>query len=85
LNNVDIHLMKSKTTLEILHMIEKEPRIYINEIAKRLGLNHKTVKYHVSKLVENNLIVIEKQGKKNFLTPKLMFDTNMNTIPDLDE
>ncbi|MHA1684469.1 MAG: winged helix-turn-helix transcriptional regulator [Promethearchaeota archaeon] len=74
MSNVDIKLAKSKVTLKILRMIEEEPGIYANQIASVLSLNHKTVKYHVDKLVNNNLVEIKKEGRKNFLYPRIEFN-----------
>ncbi len=71
LKDIDITLVKSKVTLQILNIIENEPGIYGNVIAKRLGLDHKTIKYHVDKLVDAKLIVAEKEGRTRKLTPRL--------------
>lgn len=69
MNNIDIQLAKSKITLQILDLIEKKPGIYGNVIAKELDLDHKTVKYHLDKLIEANLVKVEKDGRKNLLYP----------------
>jgi len=67
LSNLDPKLMKSKTTLEILQLIGDNPGAYQNQIAKRLDLNHKTVKYHLDKLMEAKLIYGEKKkGRQRF-------------------
>ncbi|MBN2151476.1 MAG: winged helix-turn-helix transcriptional regulator [Candidatus Lokiarchaeota archaeon] len=71
IKDIDITLVKSKVTLQILNIIEAEPGIYGNIIAKRLGLDHKTVKYHVDKLVEAKLVVAEKDGRTRKLAPRL--------------
>jgi hypothetical protein len=79
LKNIDITLVKSKVTLQVLNIIENEPGIYGNIIAKRLGLDHKTIKYHVDKLVDARLIVAEKEGRTRKLTPRL--PTSLDSSP----
>jgi predicted transcriptional regulator len=69
MSNIDIKLTKSKETLQILNMIEENPGTYGNEIAKALNTGHKTVKYHVDKLIKAELVRSEKQGRKNLLYP----------------
>lgn len=71
ISNIDIELAKSKVTLKILKIIEEHPGTYANEIARTLNLDHKTVKYHVDKLTENNLVNPQKKGRKNLLYPVL--------------
>ena len=64
---LDSKLMKSKTTLEILQLIGDNPGMYQNQIANRLDLNHKTVKYHLEKLLEVKMIYTEKKwGRQRF-------------------
>jgi len=77
LSNIDLKLQKSKTTMEILEMIQITPGITQNQIAKHLGKNHKTVKYHLDKLIEIDLIEKKKQGKKN-----LLYSTIQESIED---
>jgi len=67
MSNIDIKLAKSDTTLQILNLIEESPGTYANEIAEKLDLDHKTVKYHIEKLKENKLIEDKKVGRKNLL------------------
>jgi len=71
ISNIDIELAKSKVTLKILKIIEEHPGTYGNEIARTLNLDHKTVKYHIDKLTENNLVNQKKSGRKNLLYPVL--------------
>lgn len=73
MSNLDIKLAKSKTTLSILNFIEDEPGTYASEIARRLNFDHKTVKYHVDKLLDNNLVYVKKKGRKKLIYPKLQF------------
>ena len=64
---LDPKLMKSKTTLEILQLIGDNPGMYQNQIANRLDLNHKTVKYHLEKLLEVEMIYAERTwGRQRF-------------------
>ncbi|MFX1298398.1 MAG: winged helix-turn-helix transcriptional regulator, partial [Promethearchaeota archaeon] len=60
--NSEGKISKSRTTLDILQLISEEPGMYQNQIAKSLNLHHKTVKYHLSKLLQNDAIY--KQKKK---------------------
>ena len=69
ISKIDLHLSKSKTTLEILQIINDNPGIYQNQIAKRLDLNHKTVKYHVDKLIEVGVVKVENNKSKKGLYP----------------
>lgn len=80
ISNIDLKLMKSKLTLEVLEMIEKEPGIWNNLIAKKLKVDHKTIHYHIKKLIELDLINIEKEGKKKKIYPNLdsEYFTNRN-------
>ena len=71
MSNIDIKLAKSDTTLKILSMIEEHPGTYGSEIANKLDLDHKTVKYHIEKLKEINLVETKKVGRKNLLYPHL--------------
>ena len=64
LSNIDLKLQKSKLTLEILEMIEREPGIWNNFITKRMKVDHKTIQYHINKLIELNLINFKKEGRK---------------------
>ncbi|MHA1673880.1 MAG: winged helix-turn-helix transcriptional regulator [Promethearchaeota archaeon] len=67
ISKLDAKLQKSRTTLEILQMINDHPGIYQNQIAHRMDLDHKTVKYHLDKLIDADIVVFEKTGrKKNF-------------------
>ena len=52
-------------------MIEENPGTYANEIAEKLNLDHKTVKYHVEKLKESKLVDDKKVGRKKLLYPHL--------------
>jgi predicted transcriptional regulator len=65
----DIKIIKSKTTLDIFQIIGDNPGIFQYQIAKRMDLNRKTIKYHLDKLMSSNLIRIEKKGRKNHIYP----------------
>ncbi len=69
ISNVDLKLQKSKLTLEILEMIEKEPGIWNNIITKKFKVDHKTIHYHLKKLYELGLIKQEKEGRKKKIFP----------------
>ncbi|MFX1419198.1 MAG: winged helix-turn-helix transcriptional regulator [Promethearchaeota archaeon] len=55
---------KSETTSKILEMIQKNPGISSSEISKKINLARNTVKYHIDKLSENNLIFFKEKGRK---------------------
>jgi len=69
ISNVDLKLQKSKLTLEILELIEEDPGIWNNLITKKFKVDHKTIQYHLKKLLELNLVSIKKEGRKNKLYP----------------
>ena len=64
LSKLDSKLSKSKTTLKVLTLINGNPGIYQSQIAKQLGLHHKTVKYHLKKLIKVDAIHSEKKGRR---------------------
>ncbi len=69
--NDDSHLflIKSKTSLKILDIIEKNPGIFSSKIARQLNLKRSSVKYHIDKLFEKNLISLKRIGRKISLYP----------------
>ncbi|MBD3350896.1 MAG: winged helix-turn-helix transcriptional regulator [Candidatus Lokiarchaeota archaeon] len=69
MSNIDIKLAKSRVTVQILNIIEENPGTYANKIAKNLDLDHKTIKYHIDKLITNKLVEIRKNGRKKELFP----------------
>jgi len=71
ISNLDLQLSKSKLTLEILEMIEKEPGLWNSIITKHFKVDHKTVQYHVNKLKELNLINFKSDGRKKKIFPNL--------------
>jgi predicted transcriptional regulator len=56
-------ISKSKTSLRILNMIEDNPGINPSKIASNLNLNKSSVKYHVDRLNEGNMIISEQDGR----------------------
>ena len=66
---LDISIVKSKTTLEIFQIIADHPGIFQNQISKRMDINRKTVKYHLDKLITAKLITQKKGGTKMSYRP----------------
>jgi len=71
LSNIDLKLQKSKTTMDILQIIQTTPGLAQNQIAKQIERNHKTVKYHLDKLIEAELIEKRIQGRRKLLFPTI--------------
>ncbi len=74
ISNLDLQLSKSKLTLEILEMIEKEPGLWNSVITKHFKVDHKTIQYHVDKLKDLNLINFKSEGRKKKIFPNLESD-----------
>ncbi|MFX1499914.1 MAG: winged helix-turn-helix transcriptional regulator [Promethearchaeota archaeon] len=55
---------KSETTENVLEIIQKNPGINSSKISKILNLSRNTIKYHVDKLSENELIYLKDKGRK---------------------
>ena len=55
---------KSETTTKILKLIKNYPGICSSEISKKINLARNTVKYHIDKLSEDNLIRLKEKGRK---------------------
>ena len=55
-------LNKSKTTKNVFDIIIKNPGITSAEISRVLNLSRNSIKYHVDKLIEKQLIRLEKKG-----------------------
>jgi len=62
-------LSKSKTTSEILNIIQDNPGINSSEISRVLNLSSSTIKYHIDKLSEENLIILKRKGRKIEIFP----------------
>jgi uncharacterized membrane protein len=56
-------LTKSKTTNFVLDTIKKNPGINSAEISRMLNLSRNSIKYHIDKLIEKQLIKSEKKGR----------------------
>ena len=74
ISNIDLKLSKSKLTLDVLETIEREPGIWSNIITKKFEVDHKTIHYHVKKLLELGLITLKKEGRKKMIYPNLESD-----------
>ncbi len=74
ISNLDLKLSKSKLTLGILEMIEKEPGLWNSVITKHFKVDHKTIQYHISKLKDLNLIQFRNEGRKKKIFPNLESD-----------
>ncbi|MFX1500286.1 MAG: winged helix-turn-helix transcriptional regulator [Promethearchaeota archaeon] len=74
ISNLDLKLKKSKLTLEILEMIEEKPGIWNNIITKKFKVDHKTIHYHLNKLIDLGLIKFRKEGRKKKIYPNLESD-----------
>lgn len=57
-------ITKSKTSIKILDLIEKNPGINSAMIAKKLDMSRSSVKYHVDKLAKLDLIILEKYNRE---------------------
>ena len=74
ISNLNLQLSKSKLTLDILKMIEKEPGLWNSLITKQFKVNHKTIQYHINKLNDLNLIQFKSEGRKKKIYPNLESD-----------
>ena len=63
--------LKSETTTKVYNLIEKYPGISSSEISKKINLARNTVKYHIDKLSEKNLINFKEKGRKIELYPNI--------------
>ncbi|MEJ2250545.1 MAG: winged helix-turn-helix transcriptional regulator [Candidatus Lokiarchaeota archaeon] len=63
-------LIKSQTTLEILDIIANEPGIIMSEISNKLNLAKSTIKYHLDKLKQKDIIEISQKGREKRLKLK---------------
>ena len=63
-NSEELLLIKSKTSSEILTIIKTKPGINSSEISRMLNLSRNTVKYHIDKLSEEDLISLIRKGRK---------------------
>ncbi|MHA1522627.1 MAG: winged helix-turn-helix transcriptional regulator, partial [Promethearchaeota archaeon] len=61
---LDVSIVKSKTTLEIFQIIADNPGINQSHLTKRMDMHRKTVKYHLDKLIKANIVEQKKEGTK---------------------
>ncbi|MHA1669514.1 MAG: winged helix-turn-helix transcriptional regulator [Promethearchaeota archaeon] len=62
-------IIDSSSTKKILEIIREKPGINSTFIAKRMNLAKNTVTYHVDKLIDANLIYVQKKGRKKEIFP----------------
>ena len=62
---------KSETTEKVLVIIQNNPGINSSKISQILNLSRNTIKYHVDKLSENDLISLKEKGRKIELYPNI--------------
>ncbi|MFX1388663.1 MAG: winged helix-turn-helix transcriptional regulator [Promethearchaeota archaeon] len=74
ISNIDLKLQKSKLTLDILELIEESPGVWNNFITKKFKVDHKTIQYHLDKLIDLDLIRFKKEGRKKKIYPNLEAD-----------
>ena len=60
-------LTKSEMTSNIFEIIKDRPGITSSEISKRFNIARNSVKYHIDKLIEKDLITYKKSGRKKKL------------------
>ncbi|MFW9999987.1 MAG: winged helix-turn-helix transcriptional regulator [Candidatus Hodarchaeota archaeon] len=63
--------IKSETTEKVLNIIQKNPGINSSKIARILNLSRNTIKYHIDKLIDENLIDLKRNGRKLELFQKI--------------
>ncbi|WP_202319541.1 winged helix-turn-helix domain-containing protein [Archaeoglobus neptunius] len=59
--------LSSATRLRILKILEKR-RMTLSEISKEMGMSKSTVSEHLEKLLEAELITIEKRGRWTYFS-----------------
>lgn len=62
-------LFGHESTRKVAHMITNQPGVPTKEIADELDVHPVTVRYHVDKLDDHKLILVEKDGRKNTYYP----------------
>ena len=67
--NIKNGILDSSSTKKILDMIRENPGINSTYIAKRMKLARNTITYHVDKLMDANLILVQKKGRKKEIFP----------------
>ena len=67
--NIKNGILDSSSTKKVLDMIRENPGINSTYIAKRMKLARNTITYHVDKLMDANLIKVQKKGRKKEIFP----------------
>ncbi len=62
--------VRSKLSASILRYAEEQGRVTVGGLAQALGASRNTVKIHLQKLVEENLLTLHGKGRGAFYTPK---------------
>jgi len=62
-------ILDSSSTKKILDIIIENPGINLTNIAKRIKLARSTITFHIEKLVDANLIKVQKKGRKKEIFP----------------
>ena len=62
-------IIQTSTSSKILEEIKNSPGINASTLAKKENLAKNTIKYHIDKLIQANLIYIKKVGRKKELYP----------------
>jgi len=63
-------VLKSSTAMKILQIVRNNPGVRTSDIARQLNLARNSIKYHVDRLVNSDLIYSEKRGRVIELYPK---------------
>lgn len=67
--SVNVGIIDSSSTKKILDIIIEKPGINLTNIAKRIKLARSTITYHIEKLIDVNLIKVQKKGRKKEIFP----------------
>ena len=62
-SDFDVSIAKSEVTLQIYQYLLENPGKYLNQISNDTKIHYKTVKYHLDKLVDANMVYVEDQKK----------------------
>ncbi len=62
--NYNKKVIRSKTSLDILDMIEEKPGVIPSDLANNLDLKKSTISYHINKLKKKGFIYSRKEGRE---------------------
>ncbi|MBN1216910.1 MAG: winged helix-turn-helix transcriptional regulator [Candidatus Lokiarchaeota archaeon] len=62
--NYNKKVIRSKTSLDILDMIEENPGVIPSDLANNLDLKKSTISYHINKLKKKGFIYSKKEGRE---------------------